>query len=229
MDINTIYNGMSQEAAQQPFDQTQRDPRDEQLVGAILGPEAEVEMVELVGGQSETTNQQAEGDLDFTKSEQTVISEIENKLAENSRRDIIEWAENFGMGENWVDEYFLFESDGSVVIKKGISMSSYDIDSLPKEIKEVKGFLNLSSNNLVSADSIPRRIEGSLYLEHNPLKDLNGLVGCEITHTLKLGFLDVKSIPRGIKVSSIHMFDDQTELITDARSKGYTVDIEKLK
>jgi Leucine-rich repeat (LRR) protein len=69
------------------------------------------------------------------------------------------------------------------------------------------------------------KIGGDLYLSNNQISDITPLAGMEIGGGLLLGNNpELKSIPAGIYLNGkLVLSPDQTELIKDAREKGYNV------
>jgi len=83
------------------------------------------------------------------------------------RKEIIDWAERNDLGdEDWVDETFDFQSDGTVVCNGDLNLFELTEPDFPKYIVEVTGYLNLY--NLTSAEDLklPTTIGGGLHLNN---------------------------------------------------------------
>ena len=90
--------------------------------------------------------------------------------------------------------------------------------------KKVNGELNLIGNQLVNLKGISKKIDGSLFVSDNPLGSLNDLVGTKIDNSLSLQLIPATEIPAGIEIGGdIYIHKYQTDLIADAKRKGYHV------
>jgi len=120
-----------------------------------------------------------------------------------TRARLIKWAEKFNLGgENWVDEMFEFEPDGTAICAGALKLMGKGLTYLPKGIKEVYGFLSLTDNPIDSLENLPTSV-GELGLRDIPAKE----------------------IPSGINiVGSIYLHANQKELTEDALTKGYNVE-----
>src|SRR3989339_1412311 len=114
--------------------------------------------------------------------------------------------------------------------------------------EEVRGFIGFDKSNLSSLIGLPRKVTGGLFLSHNQLENLDGiskeisgnlgvndndkLISLEalrdtkIRNNLELLNIPATEIPAGIEiVGVIYIHEHQTALITDAKRKGYRVQI----
>jgi len=207
-----------------------------------------------------------------------------------SRQKYIEWAQEFGKDEDWVDGTFKFQPDGTTIMERDLNLEDKEIKQLPIGLMEVKGGLNISgnpslrfnrypkkvggsfwcmNNNLVSSDGMPDKVGGSIYLSHNTIRSLIGLPdkvmgdlslfnnqlenldgisreisgdlsltgnnqltslealrGVKIGRDLWLRNIPATTIPAGIEIGGdIYIHKYQTDLIADAKRKGYRVEI----
>ena len=84
---------------------------------------------------------------------------------EASRKELIEWAAKWDLGdEDWVDEKFDFQPNGTAICNGDLVLSKITEPDFPKHIVEVKGDLNLF--RLTSAEhlKLPTTIGGDLDL-----------------------------------------------------------------
>jgi len=134
------------------------------------------------------------------------------------------------MDENFVDRIFRFEADGSAVMISGNFAFPRELSRFPEGITRCEDSLTLDSTQLESCENFPSFIDGGLYFNGSPIKDLSGLRGKQINGKLALFDILAKKIPRGISIKDeILIVDDQTELIEDCRNKGYKVVIKTRK
>jgi len=215
---------------QQPFEKpTQRNSQDIELVEQVLGSQEAEDMRALTGEQvveeKPDTDDLGDADLSVTAAEQAVVNKAEFGVnAEERRQQFIAWAEEFDETESYVNRYFRFEDDGTVVMIDGHLMDNKNISWLPPGVKKVEKNLFLSQNKLTNCDNIPNVIEGQLDLTGNPITDLSGLSGVTIKGDLVLHNILATEIPADIKVKVICIKKgQQDELARDAEEKGYNV------
>jgi len=216
---------MPQETTQQPLRPDQpRDPRDERLVGQVLGPEAEAEMEELVGGNTSAATEES-SELQMTETEEAAAKKAEVEVnPEKRRQEYYEWGREINLGKNWIDVSFIFNDDGTVT-----SISHLVLDriitpeQMPPALVEVRGFLDLNGLTLAEGLVLPKIIGRALMLDK--LTTTEGLVFPEsIGGHLYLKNLTSGFIPAGCKVNGEVVLDKrQTIIIQDARDKGYNV------
>ena len=146
--------------------------------------------------------------------------EIEKlKIAEEERLDplkrIIAWAKKYYLGdEDWVEENFEFEDDGSVICNTDLDLDFITELDFPESIKYVHG--DLSLNGLTSAEGLklPREVynlslDGLTSAEGLKLPrevynlSLDGLTsaeGLELPKTIKFLFLNDLTSIEGLKL-----------------------------
>jgi len=160
----------------QPFaEQPSRHPDDSELVEKVLGTEQADEMRALVDEKT-PSHQTSEdmGQLELNKDEDAATTEAEESFAEVRRNEYITWATAFG-NEKWVDETFIFNTDGTVVTEGDVDLCDLEIDSLPPKLTEVNGDLDLRHNQITSLESLPSTVSGDIYLSFNQIISLEGL------------------------------------------------------
>jgi len=91
----------------------------------------------------------------------------------------------------------------------------------------VMGNLVLDTNKLENLDGISKEISGKLELDdNNQLTSLEALKGVKIGGDLWLKSIPATTIPEGIRIGGvIYIREYQTDLIADAKRKGYRVRI----
>ncbi len=192
-----------------PFNKIDRDPRDEHLVGEVLGTEAAEDMQQLAGSRQADRRV---SDIELTKGEQETTTRIEKEAAtaEERRRQYYEWAEKYDLSEEWVDERFNFLDDGSVETNAWISFHSKAVTSLPPGLK---------------------RVRGNLIFTMSGIRVLSSLEGIKIDGDLELlQLLNIDTIPSNIDIGGVIWVNDyQKELIADIKNKGYKYKIQGLK
>jgi len=162
---------------QQPFTGDQpRKTDDTKLVAKVLGTTEAAEMAELVGGQTKPVEQEQKVDeLTITESEQDAATEVEQEMAPNQRRQqYIDWAYEFGGNENWIDETFIFESDGRVRVEGDLDLSGNNISELPPCLYKVEGKLYLNKNQISKIENIPSSVT-ELHLGDNQITKIENI------------------------------------------------------
>jgi len=162
---------------QQPFtDSTPRSTDDRKLVAEVLGTEEAAEMEELLGQkQNPEESRMTDVSLGISDEEAEAVVEGEKSLEETRRNEYIAWAVSISLNEDWVDETFVFSSDGTVSVVGNISLPLLEIKVLPSNFIEISGSLNLDTNNITSLEELPRTIGESLVLSYNKITSLKGL------------------------------------------------------
>jgi hypothetical protein len=89
--------------------------------------------------------------------------------------------------------------------------------------EKVMGNLVLDTNKLENLDGISKEIFGNLSLtDNNQLTSLEALEGMKIGGDLWLRNIPATTIPEGIEMrGDIYLDASQTDLIADAKRKGY--------
>ncbi len=193
----------------QPFNKKERDPRDELLVGEVLGIDVAEDMRQLVDDSEQPREQMSE--LKLSEGERAAVTQVETRFTSEDRRgQYHEWAGSFDCHQAWVDLHFEFLEDGSVETTSGLRLQHKKITSLPPALKRVRGDLNLSKSGI---------------------KDISSLEGVKIDGTLKLSQTDIKEVPPDIDIGKSIYIDGrkQIELSEDIRKKGYKVYVEGIK
>jgi len=225
----------------QPFDQIKRNPDDAALVEGVLGSKAADEMKELAGTGKKGAKPR-ETELSLSAEEARATKEKEEEVVpEQRRQQYYEWAEGVNRDKEWVDDMFIFQSDGKVKLEKSMDLNGTGFNEFPpglycsgasisianNGLEELKGVpdgvmeLDLSSNHITSIGDLPKTII-ALYLEGNPINDLSSLVG-KTVGLLNLCSIPAESIPRGIGAEFLVLYRHQTKLAQDARKKGYDI------
>jgi len=142
---------------QQPFtDPTQRSTDDRKLVEQVLGTDAADEMAELVDGQTESQETELgslAAELDLSTEESGNVAEVERSEAEKRREEYVEWAKKIGKDEDWVDDIFVFNTNGTIIADGNLDLPMITTPSqVPPALFEVTGYLNL--NNITSAENL---------------------------------------------------------------------------
>jgi hypothetical protein len=172
------------------------------------------------------------GDIDLSQEEREQKENIEKERLWTRDR-MIKWAESFGQNEDWIESEFTFDENEILVkeIEGDLYLSDNHIsDITPLAGMKIGGSLWLSFNHISDLTPLAgMKIKGNLGLHNNHITDLTPLVGMEIKGSLLLGNNpELKSIPAGIGLKgSLYLSSDQTELIEDAKKKGYNVEIVK--
>ncbi len=113
-------------------------------------------------------------------------------------------------------------------INGGVYIGGCGIESLEGLPPVINGDLEVLNNELTDLKGLPKTINGNFILRGNSeISSLEGLRGLTVGGHMNLCFMwKVFTIPEGIDVKEKIIFDsEQTELIADAREKGYTVEI----
>jgi len=178
-----------------------RSSDDPALVEQVLGAEQAGDMRELTGDRKQDQSAQPT-EIETTGDEQTATHEAEKIMAEVRHDEYVEWAARHSKDEDWVDETFVFKTDGTVIAEGGVDFDELKIDTLPPKLIEVGGDLDLRSNQITSLEGLPSTIGKDLHLFNIP----------------------ATSIPEGLKIAGdIYLGVDQTALKADCEAKGYSV------
>jgi hypothetical protein len=148
----------------------------------------------------------------------------EAKELRETRNRLIKWVEEFNIGdEEWVNETFTFLSDGSAICKGDLYLSGRGITYFPKGVKKVHGHLDLSDNQITKIENLPASVGGSLYLSGNQITKIENLPK-SVDGILHLTGNPAKQMQAGVNIGGeLYLSSDQTELIQDAKDKGYEV------
>ena len=149
-------------------------------------------------------------DISMTGKEQR---EVENETFW-SRQRYIEWAQEFGRNESWVDKTFEFQEDGTTIVEGDLLLRGTKIEQLPVGLMEVKGDLNISRNpsfkligypkrvggyfdcgynNILSLEGMPEEVGRGIYLSHNKIRSLIGLPN-EVMGDLDLSYNQLENL-----------------------------------
>ena len=86
---------------------------------------------------------------------------------EETRKELIEWADKWDLGdEDWVDETFDFQSNGTVVCNRNLNLSKMTEADFPDCIFKVTGYLNLQSLTSAEHLNLPASLGGDLDLRN---------------------------------------------------------------
>lgn len=169
--------------------------------------------------------------FNMQKEEKRAAAEqTQEKESDQRRADFLAWAQEFTVPpaedlQKWIDETFIFNTDGTVETKWSLDLVSCGLRRLPEGLSRVNGHLELDFNRLTSLKNLATEIRGDLrLLGCYQLASLDELQGKKIDGDLNLAAVPVQSIPEEIKLGGkVIVFTDQTALAQDARTKGYEV------
>jgi len=91
------------------------------------------------------------------------------------KEDYIKWAESFGKDEQWVNETFKFQPDGTTIVEGNLYLLDTKIKQLPIGLMEVKGDLNVSENPFLKLNGYPKKVGERFECNHNNLSSLQGM------------------------------------------------------
>jgi len=278
---------MSPDSLRNPFHISQLNQESPaHLMNTHLPPAEAQALTEALGedepSKSEPQQDLPPADISMSGKEQR---EVKNETFW-SRQRYIEWAQEFGRNESWVDKTFEFQEDGTTIVEGDLLLRGTKIEQLPIGLMEVKGDLNISRNpsfkligypkrvggyfdcgynNILSLEGMPEEVGRGIYLSHNKIRSLiglpnevmgdldlsynqlenldgisreisgdlsltenNQLTSLEALRGMKIGqdlwFTDISAttIPAGIEIGGVaHIYRKQTDLIADAKRKGY--------
>ncbi|KKR97211.1 MAG: hypothetical protein UU48_C0018G0001, partial [Candidatus Uhrbacteria bacterium GW2011_GWF2_41_16] len=92
-----------------------------------------------------------------------------------TREQYIEWAEEFGKNEQWMNETFEFQKDGTTIMEENLYIFSTGIKHLPIGLIEVKGDLNISQNPSLKLDGYPKKVGGKFTCRLSAFSTLEGI------------------------------------------------------
>ena len=193
---------MPQETPQQPFagDQS-RSTADTELVEGVLGEQAADEMTELAGDANKK-GPVATSKLKISATESDATRKIEQAASLKQRRqEYIEFVEDYGLSERWVDNNFKFNDDGTVEFLGKFECSYYNnTDSFPDSLKVFKNSVDL------------RECKWSKQV-------LESLKGKKIEGNLIVDGSDTEMIPEGITCYSILLLMSTTEFKVNTKGR----------
>ena len=199
---------MNQETTQ-PFDQIQRDPRDERLVSEVLGGRAAKEMIELAGKDA-IAEPTTTSPLEMSDEEKGAAKGIEEApTPEERREEYIKWANEMGKSDKWVDWHFTFLLNGNVeTTNKDLSLPNVHVERFPTSLTKVNGCFSI----FASRWKIP----------------LDFLKNIEVTKEISIDVTDVDRFPEGARCRGIIVYhnkdlpdEDGDQIIKKMSDKGY--------
>jgi len=173
----------------QPFNPNEpRKTDDTKLVAEVLGTKEAAEMVELVGQVEppETESVSLTAGLDLSVAEGGAVAGAEKIKKEKRYLEYTEWAETFGKDEDWIDDNFVFNPDGSVETKGNLNLEFWDVEKFPKGFKKINGDCNLNGCNFLNLIGFPEEITGDLILSSNYLRTTYGINKIKIRGVIDL-------------------------------------------
>ena len=209
---------MSPNSLDNPFHHTETNKgTSSELTRRLLSSADAQALTEALGEENQSPKIEPQQDLPPT-SDISMSGEEKKEVEKESywtREQYIEWAQEFGKNEQWMNETFEFQKDGTTVVWGSLNLRNTEIKQLPIGLMEVKGSLNISrnpsinlngypkkvggsflcrSNNIFSPQGMPKEVGGGIYLESNKISSLYGLpdkvTGKLILYTNELKNLD---------------------------------------
>jgi len=171
-----------------PFEAPKKRSKDDaKLVGELLGEEEEADMRRALGESVKEVV--GEEDTGLTDEQKARIEEVEKEMSpEDRREEIINWADSIGKDENWVDETFTFNDDGSVEVEGDLDLSWLESAEGIPLLRSVGGRLDLSGLTSAEGLTLPESVSGSLNL--SGLTSAEGLTSPESVG----GYLDLSGL-----------------------------------
>ncbi|KKR84408.1 MAG: hypothetical protein UU31_C0006G0033 [Candidatus Uhrbacteria bacterium GW2011_GWA2_41_10] len=77
-----------------------------------------------------------------------------------TREQYIEWAQKFGKNEQWVNETFEFQKDGTTIVEGNLNLLNTKIELLPIGLMEVKRDFRVSKNPSLRLNGYPKKVGG---------------------------------------------------------------------
>ena len=167
---------MSPNSLENPFHPPdQRTGTPSELTGRFLDSATTQALTEALGedepSKSEPQQDLPPADISMSGKEQ---KEVENETFW-SRQRYIEWAQEFGRNENWVDKTFEFQEDGTTIVEGVLLLRGTKIEQLPVGLMEVKGGLNISQNYSFKLNGYPKKVGGYFACSYNELGSFQGM------------------------------------------------------
>src|SRR3989339_1903407 len=204
---------MSPDSLRNPFHPHESERKTSvDLTSHFLSREEAQALTEALGedepSKSEPQQDLPPADISMSGKEQ---KEVENETFW-SRQRYIEWAEDFGKEEAWVDEIFKFQPDGTTVVNGELNLRNTKIKQLPIGLMEVKGDLNVSENPSFKLNGYPKRVGGYFDCSYNDLSSLQGMPE-EIGGNIYLESNEISSLiglPKKM-MGNLSLFNNQLE------------------
>jgi len=155
MPINSLKN---------PFEAPKKRSKDDaKLVGELLGEEEEAEMRRALGESVGDVVEKEE--VGLGDEQKARIKALEEEVSpEDRREEFINWADSIGKDEDWVDETFTFDDDGSVEVEGDLDLSWLDSAEGIPLLKSVGGYLYLGGLTSAEGLTLPESVGGYLNL-----------------------------------------------------------------
>jgi len=186
---------------QQPLgEQPNRRKDDSELVGQVLGEQAAEEMEELTEKKdANTTNSVTTPKLGMSAGETNAAQAAEQIVTpEHRRQQYYQWAEEISKNTDWIDETFIFESDGRVRVEGDLNLYNTGISELPPGLYKVEGRLFLIKNNITTIKNIPESVT-ELYLDHNKITKIENIPDSVIELNLNQNQITtIENIPKSV-------------------------------
>jgi len=147
-----------------PFEAPKKRSKDDaKLVGELFGEEEEADMRRALGeGVGDVVKEEEVG---LTDEQKARIKELEEEVSPEDRREkFINWADSIGKDEDWVDETFTFNDDGSVEVQDDLGLGWLESAEGIPLLKSVAGYLNLRGLTSAEGLTLPELVAGDLYL-----------------------------------------------------------------
>src|SRR3989339_1724060 len=185
---------MSPDSLRNPFHPHESERKTSvDLTSHFLSREEAQALTEALGedepSKSEPQQDLPPADISMSGKEQ---KEVENETFW-SRQRYIEWAEDFGKEEAWVDEIFKFQPDGTTVVNGELNLRNTKIKQLPIGLMEVKGDLNVSENPSFKLNGYPKKVGGSFWCNESNLTSLQGMPK-EVGRGISLEYNKIRSL-----------------------------------
>src|SRR3989339_2058214 len=168
---------MSPDSLRNPFrppDQKTGTPSE--LTGHFLDSATTQALTEALG-EDEPCESEPQQDLPPTSD--ISMSSIEQKEVEKepcwTREQYIEWAQKFGKNEQWVNETFEFQKDGTTIVEGNLNLLNTKIELLPIGLMEVKRDFRVSKNPSLKLDGYPKKVGGKFTCRLSAFSTLEGI------------------------------------------------------
>src|SRR3989339_1937672 len=92
-----------------------------------------------------------------------------------TREQYIEWAEEFGKNESWIDKTFEFQKDGTTIVNGNLILRGKKLRQLPIGLMEVKGNFNISENSSFKLNGYPKKVGGEFECIFTDFSSLEGM------------------------------------------------------
>ncbi|KKR84279.1 MAG: hypothetical protein UU31_C0007G0002 [Candidatus Uhrbacteria bacterium GW2011_GWA2_41_10] len=168
---------MSPNSLRNPFHPPdQRTGTPSELTGRFLDSATTQALTEALGEEEEPCESEPQQDL--PPADISMSGKEQREVEKESywtREQYIEWAQEFGRNESWIDKTFEFQKDGTTIVNGNLILRGKKLRQLPIGLMEVKGNFNISENSSFKLNGYPKKVGGEFECIFTDFSSLEGM------------------------------------------------------